>query len=246
MNQNHVSFLRHSGWVDPGKMRDVVTVIGCGAVGSHAALLLAKMGVTNFELWDADVVENHNLSNQAFDVCHLGTPKVDALASVLTRFNPEINVSTNNMFFDSDTCHFPGGPVISAVDSMSARREIMNLCADNFDVSRFYEMRLGFDFASINFVDNLSTRDVNEFLSTLKDDSDVEEGPCSMRMCTTLVYNAVSIMVHQICRAYVAAAAGDEVTMPRRFFVVFNNDTGGIEVIDPFEDTVDEAQEIPF
>lgn len=76
-----VSFLRHAGWVGPEDLNDTLTIIGCGAVGSNLALIAAKMGFHEFDLWDADIVEPHNLANQAYDVEHIGMKKVAALAS---------------------------------------------------------------------------------------------------------------------------------------------------------------------
>ena len=65
---SQVSFLRHAGWVGPEDLTTPLVIIGCGAVGSHVALCAAKMGFSNFILFDADVVEAHNLPNQTYEI----------------------------------------------------------------------------------------------------------------------------------------------------------------------------------
>jgi len=52
-----VSFLRAAGWIGPEELQDTITIIVCGAVGSNTALLAAKMGFHNFNIWDADIVD---------------------------------------------------------------------------------------------------------------------------------------------------------------------------------------------
>ena len=61
--EESVSFLRHAGWVGPEDLTDTINIIGCGATGSHIALAAAKAGFHSFQLWDADIVENHNADN---------------------------------------------------------------------------------------------------------------------------------------------------------------------------------------
>jgi len=97
-----VSFLRHSGWVGPEDFTEPLNIIGTGAVGSHVAVLAARMGFHKFRLWDHDLVEPHNLANQVFDHNHIGMPKVEAVKDVLTRFNPAIMVETHQKFFESN------------------------------------------------------------------------------------------------------------------------------------------------
>ena len=41
---------------DPSKIKMPVHIIGCGAIGSHLAETLARLGVTDIHLWDTDTV----------------------------------------------------------------------------------------------------------------------------------------------------------------------------------------------
>lgn len=204
--QHHsVSFLRHSGWVGPEDLTDTINIIGCGAVGSNIALLAAKMGFHNFKLWDSDYVEPHNLANQAFDVQHVGKKKVDALAQVLKRFNPAVKVETVDRFFtteeDKETLT---GPVVVAVDSMSARDDIFEALNLNLQVTVAIDTRLGFDYGECFVINPTDIVELLNWKQTIISDDAVEEGPCNLRICTTLVYEVSAYAVHMICSRYAA------------------------------------------
>jgi len=207
---HQVSFLRHSGWIGPEELTEPLNIIGCGAVGSNAALLAGKMGFHKFNLWDADHVEPHNLSNQAYDIQHVGQLKVKSLQHVLKRFNPAIEVNTFNKFFftEEDKKHLCG-PLIVATDSMSSRQDIYDAFYMNTQISGVFEVRLGFDYGECNIIDNTNPIQCLSWKDTLVDDSEVPDGPCNLRMCTTLVQLVCSYAVHSICSRYVAAKQND-------------------------------------
>jgi hypothetical protein len=179
-------------------------IIGCGAVGSHVGLCAAKMGFSNFVLFDADIVEEHNLPNQTYEPEHVGQPKVEALAAVLKRFNPEIQVECRNEFFTEAYASALQGFVVIATDNMESRKMLIKLATLNPLVDGMFEARLGFDYGEVNIVDPLSVVDCDNFANGLRDDSDIPEGPCNLRICTTLVGIVTSHLVHQMCAAVVA------------------------------------------
>lgn len=196
---SRVSFLRHAAWFSPEFAKKPLNVIGCGAMGSHIALSAAKMGFHRFHLWDMDIVEEHNLPNQAYDVEHIGKFKVDALKSVLERFNPEVTVEVHNACFGSADAGLLEGPVVLAVDSNKARKEIVDASFLNFKVDKIFETRLGFDYGEVNILDNMNPAQVNNFKAGLLDDDKVPDGPCNQRICTTLVGMVSSWTVHTLC-----------------------------------------------
>jgi adenylyltransferase/sulfurtransferase len=68
--------------------RSTALIVGCGALGTHAADLLARAGVGTLRLVDRDIVERSNLHRQgSFDEedARLGLPKAEALAAHLAR-----------------------------------------------------------------------------------------------------------------------------------------------------------------
>lgn len=76
--------------------RAVVGFAGCGGLGSHAALALARLGVGTLVIADFDTVEPTNLNRQAFVAEDLGAPKVDALARLISSVNPLATVVRHN------------------------------------------------------------------------------------------------------------------------------------------------------
>ncbi len=72
-----------------------VAVIGCGALGTTAAELLARAGVGRLRLVDRDIVELSNLHRQMlYDERHAtqGTPKALACAERISEINSEVEV----------------------------------------------------------------------------------------------------------------------------------------------------------
>lgn len=65
--------------IDPEMLKLPIHIIGCGGIGSWTALALAKMGCSNINVYDDDVVEDHNVASQFFKESQLGMLKRDAL-----------------------------------------------------------------------------------------------------------------------------------------------------------------------
>ena len=80
---NDLRFLRQQDVVDAEKLSSVqVTLIGLGSIGSVTGLYLAKMGVVNLTTFDADVVDIHNVSNQAYGMSDVGLLKANAFSKI--------------------------------------------------------------------------------------------------------------------------------------------------------------------
>ena len=206
-----VSFLRHNAWVGPEDFgSETFNIIGVGATGSHIALFLAKMGVHNFKIWDHDIVESHNLPNQVYDMAHIGMPKVEALKQILQRFNPAIKVETIQRYFthEEDGADL-SGPLVLTVDTMKARKDIFNTFNGSMTIPLVIETRLGFDFGELYVISPMNNDECNKWSSSLKNDDEIPEGPCNLRICTTLVALIASTATHAICSYYAAERAGN-------------------------------------
>lgn len=79
-----------------------VLIVGCG-VGSLIALLATRTGFANFELWDGDTVEIHNLNRQPFDESDLGKNKAKITAQKIKAINPRTNVKVYPEFLVRDS-----------------------------------------------------------------------------------------------------------------------------------------------
>lgn len=217
--KDEVSFLRHAAWVNPESLTDKITIIGCGATGSNMALLAARMGFTEFDLWDADLVESHNLPNQVFFERHIHQNKAEALANILKEFNSRIKVTVHKEFFYTEKHkELISGILLLMVDSNSARRDIYKSFYLNDKIEYVIETKMGWDYAEMHIIDNLDSKHCEAWLKNLKDDKDIPDGPCNLRICTTLVTIVASYAIHSLCDRYAARAAGgawvpDKLTM---------------------------------
>ncbi|MHB8920355.1 MAG: ThiF family adenylyltransferase [Halothiobacillus sp.] len=67
-----------------------IAIIGCGAIGSALARLLAQSGVGNFHLVDFDYLNSCNIARHALGMNYLGVNKADGVRSMLAQDFPHI------------------------------------------------------------------------------------------------------------------------------------------------------------
>lgn len=71
--------------------RACVGIAGLGGLGSHIAVLLARLGIGTLVLADCDTVDLTNLHRQHYTLRDLGRPKADALRDQLLEINPYLD-----------------------------------------------------------------------------------------------------------------------------------------------------------
>ena len=77
-----------------------VILFGLGGVGGHAAEALARAGVGQLTLVDADTVAESNLNRQILALrSNLGQPKAQAAAARVRAINPDCRVQPVEMFY---------------------------------------------------------------------------------------------------------------------------------------------------
>lgn len=81
---------RHTPGVHQRLKDGKVAIAGLGGLGSHIAVMLARIGVGELLLIDFDVVDPSNLNRQHYDLTHLGMLKTDAMKSQINNINPFI------------------------------------------------------------------------------------------------------------------------------------------------------------
>ena len=79
-----------------------VAICGLGGLGSHIAIMLARVGVGTLRLIDFDSIEPSNLNRQSYMVEDLGKPKTKALAEQITRINPFITTEPLHLKIEQD------------------------------------------------------------------------------------------------------------------------------------------------
>lgn len=129
---------------DPGLARPV-TVIGAGSVGSQVVLMLAKLGVADITVWDADGVESHNIPMSAYGPEHLGSYKVEALRDlVLGQTGVEIGV--RRQMYSGERLRFS---VVCCVDTMAARSLIFERVNNNPLIDLFVDTRTSEEYLEV-------------------------------------------------------------------------------------------------
>lgn len=123
---------------DPKKVKRKCHIIGCGAIGSTVAELLARQGVENFILWDEDKVESHNIVNQLYINNDIGNSKTKALSEILLNINPQIKIK-EKPFYKNEMLN---GYVFSCVDSIEIRKNIVKNNFKNNSIIALFDFRM--------------------------------------------------------------------------------------------------------
>jgi|SRR5579859_5255119 len=106
----------------------VVHVVGCGGVGTWAAIMLALSGVKHLHLYEDDVIDESNLNRLPYAPSQIGQTKMDALCDAVKKLRPEIELTQHGRFQPLMHRFQAGEPVIGAVDTMRDRQVIYGAC----------------------------------------------------------------------------------------------------------------------
>lgn len=122
------AFMRQRKIYDPELMNEHVTVVGCGSLGSWAAVCLSKLGLNTFTFYDADSVEQHNLPNQVFSHDTMSQNKAEMLSRYVDAFMPFYDsektvLEVKNRHWE-DTDVLAPGVILNAADSILVRKMV--------------------------------------------------------------------------------------------------------------------------
>lgn len=124
---------------NPNNVEGTIHIIGCGSIGSTLAENLARLGLSKFNLYDFDMVESHNLTNQMFFNDDIGKLKVDATKDLLLRINPEARIKTFPNGWEEGTVL--NGYVFLCVDNIETRRKICESNKHNPMIKAVFDFR---------------------------------------------------------------------------------------------------------
>lgn len=112
-----------------------VAVVGCGALGTVAAGLLARSGIGFIRVIDRDVVDWSNLQRQVlFTEADIGLPKADAAVRRLRELNSEIRIEP--LILDLDATNVEESIrgmtlVVDGTDNIRTRLRLNDACVKN-------------------------------------------------------------------------------------------------------------------
>jgi len=92
-----------------------VAIVGCGSMGSKVAASLVRCGVSNFLLFDGDVLKPGNLVRNELDWSAIGAHKVDGVVNRLRAINPKVEVDSWKGRLDG---HYSMATILSALEKL--------------------------------------------------------------------------------------------------------------------------------
>jgi hypothetical protein len=154
-------------------------VLGCGAIGSSAAIQLARSGATKFFLYDMDKVETVNIGVSQYDSRHVGCKKVDALEEIITQINQDVEISTVHGEFKEYWYNGEKDIAILAFDTMNVRMEAVKvLCANKQKPMCIIDGRMGAEHYQ-QYI--LPKPDIDKYEKIWYSDEDMSTDPCNAK-----------------------------------------------------------------
>ena len=192
-----VDYWRQLDFVTPGDLDVEISLIGLGGLGSPIALALVKMGCPRLALYDGDRVEPHNLPNQLYRLADLDRSKAKALGAFLREFAPTELKTVDEMV----TTRQFSGIVVSAVDSMAARRTIWENCIRyQARVSLYVDARLGGEVGRVLTVRPADPRSVESYEAALFSDDEGSEEACTAQATIYATFGVAALVANQVKR----------------------------------------------
>lgn len=173
MELKHV--VRQADIIPTDVLAEKVTVIGAGAIGSFVVLQLAKMGLSDITVWDDDEVSDENMSNQFYRFRDVGRSKVGALCDIVKEFTGT-DIAVRNERYDGSEL---AGIVVSAVDNMETRRQVMDACS--YKTRLLVDPRMGAEHAMLFGMRPNDDAELASYKKTLYSDEEAVAERCTAK-----------------------------------------------------------------
>ncbi|KAH9885286.1 hypothetical protein C8Q73DRAFT_718286 [Cubamyces lactineus] len=115
--------------------KGTVVIVGCGGVGSWAAVMLVRSGISKIRLVDFDQVTLSSLNRHATaTLADVGTPKVKCIERALKQFSRVVQVDARIDIWrkESGGEHLEGADwVIDAIDNITTKVDLLKYCHEN-------------------------------------------------------------------------------------------------------------------
>lgn len=160
-----------------------IHIIGCGAIGSTLAENLARFGLGGkMTLYDFDYVEEHNVANQMFTYEDIGKLKVNAVAEMISRIDPDAAAGLK-VAGKGYTGQKLSGYVFLCVDNIDLRREIAESFVGNPNIKAFFDFRMRLTDAQHYAADWSNAKMVQAFLNSMQFSHDEAKAETPVSAC---------------------------------------------------------------
>lgn len=176
----------------PDMCRERIHVIGCGSVGSVVAENLARFGLTKISLYDFDHVEAHNIVNQMFTQEDVGKLKVDAVAEMIKKINPEAEKDIR-IYEGGYVGQRLSGYIFLCVDNIELRKKIAESCVGNSFIKGMFDFRTRLTDAQHYAAAWNDPKMVEDFIATMNFTHEEAEAETPMSACRVALSVATTI-----------------------------------------------------
>ena len=165
-------------WFNPIEITNTITVIGSGALGSWMIEGLVRMGFTNINIYDDDIVNPHNISNQNFLEDQVGQEKIQCMIERAKAINPFVKINGHGRYnFDKDKPNYLSGYVFLCLDNIDTRRMIVE---NNPYVMFWTDIRIGLEEGQVY---SASRKERQDLLNTMQWKQDDPERVVRLSAC---------------------------------------------------------------
>ena len=183
---------KHLEFIQPSVYENEIHIIGVGAVGSRVAEALVRLGFDNINIYDMDIVEDANVTNQLYHFKDIGKEKEDALIDQMKAINPQVRIMKNGKYEDQ----ILKGAVFIAVDSIDLRREIVQKNKTNLKIDILFDGRMRLTDAQAYTAIMRDRKAVQSFLATMQFTDEQDTTPLSVCGATLSVAPTVMTLAN--------------------------------------------------
>jgi hypothetical protein len=157
-------------WFNPIKVTNTISVIGSGALGSWMIEGLVRMGFTNINIYDDDVVNPHNISNQNFLESQVGEEKIKCMLERAKSINSSVKIKGHGRYiFNKEEGNYLSGFVFLCLDNIDTRRMIV----ENNQYVRFWtDIRIGLEEGQVYSAKREDRQQLLDTMQWKQDDPD--------------------------------------------------------------------------
>ena len=181
-------------------------ILGCGAIGSSAALQLCKMGAEYFMLYDMDKVEELNIGVSIYNYSDVGKHKTNALRDHLLENNRMADISLNKGRFKELEYANSKDIVILGFDNMAARMQVVDFIHNNKCDVILIDGRMGAEQYQQYTLPKLKRKD---YLTYWYSDAEGSEDPCNAK-ATSYCSNMAGSFIANTVRKLVTGQVYEE------------------------------------
>jgi len=192
---------RQTDIIHRNKLCTPCTVVGAGAIGSFVALTLAKMGIPRIDIFDKDIVEEENLPNQWFKLDAIGKKKAYETERLIKQFSDSTifgharNLEPENFGKLKEFIH---PIVVSCVDSMKVRKEILDFLKKKIEHKLFIDARMAGQVINVLTINPKLNSDVWFYEQHWYSDSEAVQERCTEKAIIYTSTIAAGLICNQV------------------------------------------------